>query len=75
MTLLLDQNLDLLRGMDVRGATPLKYVSEDNWLQWCAYLFHQKVCYFCPPVVSLPFFVFVDRHPWKTCSPYRYILE
>ena len=51
VTLLLDQNLDLLRGMDVRGATPLKYVSEDNWLQWCAYLFHQKVCGAHPPLL------------------------
>jgi hypothetical protein len=42
VTLLLDHNLDLLRVEDVRGASPLKYIREEHWLQWCAYLYHQK---------------------------------
>jgi hypothetical protein len=42
VTLLLDRNVDLLRTVDVRGATPLKYIRSEHWLQWCAYLFHQK---------------------------------
>jgi hypothetical protein len=48
VTLLLDKNTDLLLTMDVRGATPLKYVHEEHWLQWCAYLFHQKDKYWAP---------------------------
>lgn len=42
VTLLLDKNLNLLRGLDIRGANPLNYVREEHWIQWCAYLFHQK---------------------------------
>jgi len=42
VTVLLDSNLSLLRIHDVRGASPLKYVREEHWIQWCAYLFHQK---------------------------------
>lgn len=43
VTLLLDQNKDLLCVTDARGALPLKYVvSEKHWLPWCAYLFHQR---------------------------------
>ena len=48
VTLLLDYNLDLLRIVDVRGASPLKYIREEHWLQWCAYLFHQKDKYWAP---------------------------
>ena len=48
VTLLLDTNLALLRTMDVRGAVPLKYIREEHWLQWCAYLFHQKDKYWKP---------------------------
>ena len=48
VTLLLDKNLDLLRTLDVRGSTPLKYVREEHWIQWCAYLFHQKDKYWIP---------------------------
>jgi ankyrin repeat protein len=39
VTLLLDANFEQLRWCDVRGSTPLCYVSKDNWLSWCAYLF------------------------------------
>jgi ankyrin repeat protein len=42
VTLLLDRNIDLLRLTDVRGAHALNYVSKDQWLQWCAYLYYQK---------------------------------
>ena len=42
VTLLLDQNLDLLNLTDVRGAHALKYVAEDQWLLWCVYLYYQK---------------------------------
>lgn len=45
VTLLLDRNLDLLRMVDVRGANALNYVSQDQWLQWCAYFYHQKEKY------------------------------
>lgn len=48
VTLLLDKNLDLLRTLDVRGSTPLKYVREEHWIQWCAYIFHQKDKYWLP---------------------------
>ena len=45
VTLLLDKNLDLLRVQDIRGANPLNYVRKEHWMQWCAYLFHQKEKY------------------------------
>ena len=45
ITLILDKNLDLLRTRDIRGSTPLSYVRQDNWLEWCAYLFYQKEKY------------------------------
>lgn len=45
VTLLLDRNLDLLRMLDVRGASALNYVCEDQWLHWCAYFYHQKEKY------------------------------
>ena len=45
VTIILDRNLDLLRVEDIRGALPLNYVRQDQWLQWCAYFFHQKEKY------------------------------
>ena len=42
ITLLLDLNKDLLRMTDIRGATPLSYVRPHHWLEWCAFIFHQK---------------------------------
>ena len=48
VTLLLDQNLDLLLTADVRGASPLKYVRKEHWVQFCAYFFHQKEKYWQP---------------------------
>ena len=45
ITLLLDRNLDMIRTADIRGACPLAYVRQDQWLSWCAYLFHQKERY------------------------------
>jgi len=50
VTLLLDRNVDLIRMIDVRGASPLKYVPENMWLQWCAYFHHQKDKYW--PILS-----------------------
>ena len=50
VTLLLDRNVDLIRMIDIRGASPLKYVPENMWLQWCAYFHHQKDKYW--PVLS-----------------------
>lgn len=50
VTLLLDRHIDLIRMADVRGASPLKYVPPDMWLQWCAYFHHQKDKYW--PVVN-----------------------
>jgi ankyrin repeat protein len=42
VTILLDRNPDLLRYADRRGASPLSYVREEDWLEWCAFLFFQK---------------------------------
>eukprot|EP01040_Poterioochromonas_malhamensis_P003978 gene3978-4255_t len=41
VTMILDVNCGLLRLADLRGSTPLKYVREEHWVQWCAYLFNQ----------------------------------
>ena len=48
VTLLLDTNLELLRLVDIRGATPLKYVRQEHWVHWCAYFHHQKEKYWVP---------------------------
>jgi hypothetical protein len=45
VTMLLDINPNLLRYSDARGALPLKYVPQDNWVPWCVYLYHQKEKY------------------------------
>jgi len=45
VTLLLDKNASLLQLTDSRGSTPLNYVREADWLQWCAYIFYQKERY------------------------------
>lgn len=45
VTLLLNNNLELLRIVDIRGSTPLKYVREEHWTQWCAYFHHMKEKY------------------------------
>ena len=42
VTLLMDCNRDLLRQADIRGSTPMSYVGKGHWLEWCAFLFHQK---------------------------------
>jgi hypothetical protein len=42
ITLLLQCNLDLLRIADIRGACPISYVRDDQWLRWCAYFYYQK---------------------------------
>lgn len=44
-TLLLDYDPQLLLKVDVRGCSPLKYVREEHWLHWCAFLFYQKERY------------------------------
>ena len=44
-TLILDSHLDLLFQLDKRNFPPLRYVAESNWLEWCAFLFHQKERY------------------------------
>ncbi len=48
VTLILDENLDLIRCIDVRGSIPLHYVREEHWIQWCAYLFNQIEKYWTP---------------------------
>lgn len=45
ITLLLDKNLDLIRTVDIRGSSPLSYVRKENWIDWCAFLFHQREKY------------------------------
>ena len=52
VTLLLDIDPDLILTVDIRGSTPLSYVRKEHWLQWCAFLFHQKDRYWSvmPPV-------------------------
>ena len=49
-TLLLDRCLDLLFMKDARGNTPLSYIPRENWMSWCAYLFHQRERYWAVPV-------------------------
>lgn len=41
-TLILDQHLEMVFYLDSRGCSPLQYVPQGLWIQWCAYLFHQK---------------------------------
>ena len=48
ITLLMDFNRSLILTGDVRGASPLAYCREEHWLDWCAYLFHQKDRYWPP---------------------------
>eukprot|EP01031_Cornospumella_fuschlensis_P026313 gene26313-31786_t len=48
VVLIMDAHLDLVRHIDARGATPLKYVREEHWLQWCAFLFNQIEKYWAP---------------------------
>ena len=45
VTLILERNLSLLFYLDTRECSALQYVREEHWLQWCAYLFHQKESY------------------------------
>lgn len=45
VTLIMDRHLDLVRYSDKRGSIPLKYVREEHWVQWCAYLYHQREKY------------------------------
>lgn len=35
---ILDRNSELLRVADVRGSTPLDYVREEKWQEWCNFL-------------------------------------
>ena len=41
-SLVMDTNLNLIMQSDCRGASPLAYVPKDHWIDWCAFLFHQK---------------------------------
>ena len=52
VTMILDGNIELLFHLDARGCPPLKYVREEHWAQWCAYLFHQKEKYWAKPSTS-----------------------
>eukprot|EP01035_Chromulina_nebulosa_P020582 gene20582-26689_t len=45
VTMLLDNDLTLLRLADIRGSIPLCYVRQEHWAKWCAYFFHQKEKY------------------------------
>lgn len=45
IALLLEMRSNLVYFQDVRGAFALSYVVEDNWLQWCAFLFLQRNIY------------------------------
>ena len=45
VTLILECKLELLYYLDTRHCSALQYVREEHWLQWCAYLFHQKEIY------------------------------
>jgi len=42
VTMILDNDSSILFYLDARGCSPLKYVREEHWIHWCAYLFHQK---------------------------------
>lgn len=50
VAIILDQNVELIRCKDKRGATPLHYVRREHWQIWCAFLQCQKEKYW--PVVS-----------------------
>jgi ankyrin repeat protein len=52
ISLLLQKDKSLLRYKDVRGSLGLNYVLEENWLQFCAFFFHQRDRYF--PIVTGP---------------------
>ena len=52
VTLLLDKNVDLIRTLDIRGDSPLKYVREEHWIQWCAYLYYIKDRYWQPKITE-----------------------
>jgi len=42
VALLLNRDLELLRVLDKRGATPLSYVRPEHYAIWCAFLDYQK---------------------------------
>ena len=44
-TMILDINIDLIRFADKRGSTPVHYVRQEHWMQWCAYFYHQREKY------------------------------
>jgi ankyrin repeat protein len=48
---ILDRDPDLLRMEDVRGATPLHYIPQEQWMLWCAFLYHQRDRYW--PIPSI----------------------
>lgn len=54
VTLLLDYNVNLLRVCDVRGSTPLNYVRQEHWLEWCAFIFYLREKYWQPIVPCEP---------------------
>ena len=45
IVLLLKYNDKLLCSQDIRGAFALSYIIKENWLQWCAFLFHLRDVY------------------------------
>lgn len=61
VVLIMDAHLDLVRHVDARGAIPLKYVREEHWLQWCAFLFNQIEKYWAPKPYPEP------QHPDEPC--------
>ena len=44
----LDADLRLLRCVDNRGSSPLKYVPQDQWPLWCAFFENRKDIYWSP---------------------------
>lgn len=60
-TLLLDQDPQLLLKVDVRGCSPLKYVREEHWLDWCAFLYYQKERYW-------PILPSGTKRKWEGCE-------
>jgi len=51
VSLILDKDIDLIRMVDSRGSTPLKYVREEHWIHWCVYLHSQRDKYW-PLLIS-----------------------
>jgi len=49
VSLLMDQDANLIHLLDSRNFTPLKYIREEHWLDWCRFLYMKKDDYWPLP--------------------------